>query len=143
MSRRDAAGAESARGLLFTVLGQFVLPSGGTAWTSSFIEVFDRLGVGEKTARQALMRTAADGWLKTERVGRRSLWHLTPAAERLLTEGSERIYGFTTADREWDGRWLLVLARVPETDRPARHRLRTRLSWACPATRRSSPPNTT
>ena len=130
MSRRHAAGAESARGLLFTVLGEFVLPGGGTAWTSSFIGVFGRIGVEEKATRQALMRTAADGWLKAERAGRRTLWHLTPAAERLLTEGTGRIYGFTGTAREWDGRWLLVLARAPETDRPARHLLRTRLSWA-------------
>jgi phenylacetic acid degradation operon negative regulatory protein len=129
MSRRHATGAESARGLLFTVLGEFVLPSGATAWTSSFINVFGRMGVEEKATRQALMRTAADGWLKAERAGRRTLWHLTPAAERLLTEGTERIYGFTAAE-QWDGRWLLILARAPETDRPARHLLRTRLTRA-------------
>ena len=29
MSRRHAAGAESARGLLLTLLGEFVLPAGG------------------------------------------------------------------------------------------------------------------
>lgn len=130
MPRRPASSAESARGLLFTVLGEFVLASGGTAWTSSFIEVFGRMGIEEKATRQALMRTAADGWLKAERVGRRTLWHLTPTAERLLTEGSERIYGFTAAAPQWDGRWLIILARVPETGRPARHLLRTRLGWA-------------
>ena len=98
MSRRHAAGAESARGLLFTVLGEFVLPSGGAAWTSAFIEVLGRLGVEEKATRQALMRTAADGWLVSERVGRRTRWQLTPSAVQLLTEGTERIYGFLHDD---------------------------------------------
>jgi phenylacetic acid degradation operon negative regulatory protein len=130
MSRRHAAGAESARGLLFTVLGEFVLPTGGAAWTSSFIEVFGRLGVEEKAIRQALMRTAGDGWLRAERIGRRTRWHLTPAALRLLTEGTERIYHFTAVDRQWDGCWLLVLARAPENGRPARHQLRKQLTWA-------------
>lgn len=130
MSRRHAAGAESARGLLFTVLGEFVLPAGGSAWTTAFIEAFARLGVEEKATRQALMRTAADGWLRSERAGRRTRWHLTPAAERLLTEGTERIYHFPALARQWDGRWLLVLARAPETGRPARHQLRKRLTWA-------------
>jgi phenylacetic acid degradation operon negative regulatory protein len=130
MSRRHAAGAESARGLLFTVLGEFVLPAGGTAWTSAFIDVLGRLGVEEKAVRQALMRTATSGWLSSERVGRRTRWQLTPAAERLLTEGTERIYGFTAERRDWDGSWLLVLARAPETDRAGRHLLRTRLTWA-------------
>lgn len=130
MSRRHTAGAESARGLLFTVLGEFVLPAGGMAWTSAFIDVFARLGVEEKAARQALMRTAAGGWLTSERVGRRSRWRLSASGERLLTEGTERIYHFTAVASHWDGRWLLVLARTPETERPARHLLRTRLARA-------------
>jgi phenylacetic acid degradation operon negative regulatory protein len=130
ISRRHAAGSASARGLLFTVLGEFVLPGGETAWTSTFIEVFGRLGVEEKATRQALMRTAADGWLGSQRVGRRTMWRLTPAAERLLIDGTERIYGFPGTAGDWDGRWLLVLARAPETERPTRHLLRTRLSWA-------------
>lgn len=129
ISRRHAAGSGSARGLLFTVLGEFVLPGGGTAWTSAFIDLFARLGVEEKATRQALMRTAADGWLTTERVGRRTRWALTSSAEQLLVEGTERIYSFTGVAPEWDGRWLLVLARTPETERPTRHLLRTRLSW--------------
>jgi phenylacetic acid degradation operon negative regulatory protein len=130
LSRRHAAGAESARALLLTVLGEFVLPAGGVAWTSAVIDVLGRLGVEEKATRQALMRTAGDGWLAAERVGRRTRWRLTPAGERLLTAGTERIYGFRAALPDWDGRWLLVLARAPETDRAARHHLRTRLSWA-------------
>ena len=130
LSRRHAAGAASARGLLFTVLGEFVLPSGGSAWTSAFIEAFGRLGVEEKAIRQALARTAADGWIWPERCGRRTRWRLTPSGNRLLTEGTERIYAFASPQRDWDGSWLLVLARVPEADRPARHLLRTRLSWA-------------
>lgn len=130
LSRRHAAGAVSARGLLFTVLGEFVLPTGGSAWTSAFIETFSRLGVEEKAIRQALARTAADGWIRPERHGRRTRWWLTPEGDRLLTEGTERIYAFAGPQRTWNGSWLLVLARVPEHDRPARHVLRTRLSWA-------------
>lgn len=130
LSRRHAAGAETARGLLFTVLGEFVLPAGCPVWTSAFIEVLGRLGVEEKASRQALMRTAADGWLSSERVGRRTSWRLTASAEKLLTEGTARIYGFTAVRQHWDGRWLLVLARAPEKERSARHLLRTRMTWA-------------
>ncbi len=128
--RRHAAGTESARSLLFTVLGELVLPTGGEAWTSAFIDVLGRLGVEEKAARQALMRTAADNWLSSERVGRRTVWRLTPASERLLRDGTERIFGFTAVAGDWDGRWTIVLARTPETERATRHLLRTRLRWA-------------
>jgi phenylacetic acid degradation operon negative regulatory protein len=128
--RRHAAGTDSARSVLFTVLGELVLPTGGEAWTSAFIDVFARLGVEEKAARQALMRTAAEGWLSSERIGRRTVWHLTPAAERLLRDGTERIFGFTAVAGDWDGRWTIVIARTPETERAARHLIRTRLRWA-------------
>ncbi len=130
LSRRHAAGAASARGLLFTVLGEYVMPAGGRVWTSAVIAAMARLAIEEKAARQALMRTAADGWLTAERIGRRTRWELTEAGDRLLTEGTERIYGFGTGLREWDGTWLLVLARAPESDRAARHVLRSRLTWA-------------
>lgn len=127
--RRHDGGA-TARGLLLTVMGELMLPTGGRAWTATLIDVLGRCGVEEKAVRQALMRTANAGWLQATRHGRRSRWELTPAAVRMLSDGAERIYGFTGALHDWHGRWLLVLARVPESDRAARHLLRSRLSWA-------------
>jgi phenylacetic acid degradation operon negative regulatory protein len=130
LSRRDTAASSSARGLIFTILGEYVLPAGGAVWTSAVIDAMSRLDIEEKATRQALMRTAADGWLLADRIGRRTRWRLTPNADRLLTDGSERIYGFGARRDGWDGDWLLVLARTPETERPSRHVLRTRLSSA-------------
>ena len=130
LSRRHAAGAPSARGLLFTLLGEFVLTGDGLAWTSAVLSAFARLGIEEKATRQALMRTAASGWLDAEKVGRRTRWRLTASARRMLTDGAERIYSFTGPAESWDGRWLLVYARIPESDRRARHVVRSRLSWA-------------
>jgi phenylacetic acid degradation operon negative regulatory protein len=133
LSRRHEAGAGSARGMLFTLLGEFVLPDAaegqGGAWTSAVLAVFERLGVAEKATRQALMRTANAGWLSAEKAGRRTRWQLTPAATRLLTDGAQRIYSFGPA-QAWDGQWVLVQVRIPETDRRARHVVRTRLAWA-------------
>src|SRR5215471_9582283 len=130
MSSSPPGSGRGARAMLFTVLGEFVLPAGGSAWTSAFLEVLGRLGIEEKSARQALARTAAGGWIRSQRVGRRTRWWLTADGERLLTEGTERIYAFASSQANWDGRWLLVMARVPESDRSARHLLRTRLGWA-------------
>jgi phenylacetic acid degradation operon negative regulatory protein len=130
LSRRPAAVPRSARDLLLTVMGEFMLPGDGTAWTSAMLAVFGRLGVEEKAARQALMRTASAGWLEGEKVGRRARWRLTAGAREMLTDGAARIYSFTGAAEDWDGRWLLVSVRVPESDRRARRILRTRLSWA-------------
>ena len=45
-SRRDhALGAPSARSVLLTVLGEYVLVSGGMAWTAALVEALGVLGV--------------------------------------------------------------------------------------------------
>lgn len=113
-----------------TVLGEFVLPRDSPVWTSVLVNALAAVDVEEKSARQSLARTAAEGWLISEKVGRRVRWSLTPPGRRLLTEGAERIYGFGSSERRWDGTWLILLISVPESKRDLRHRLRTRLSWA-------------
>jgi phenylacetic acid degradation operon negative regulatory protein len=120
--------------MLFTLLGEFVLPDEGAAWTSAVLAAFERLGVAEKATRQALMRTSNAGWLSAEKVGRRTRWLLTPAGTRMLTDGARRIYSFGAmlagAGQAWDGQWVLVQVRIAESDRRARHVVRTRLAWA-------------
>jgi phenylacetic acid degradation operon negative regulatory protein len=116
--------------MLFTLLGEFVLPDEGVAWTSAVLAAFERLGVAEKATRQALMRTSNAGWLRAEKVGRRTRWLLTPAATKLLTDGAQRIYEFGGPAGDWDGRWVLAQVRIPEADRRVRHVVRTRLAWA-------------
>ena len=128
--RRREVRRTSARSLLMTVLGEFVLPAGRPVWTWVLVDTLAGFGVAEKSARQALARAAAEGLLAPERVGRRTRWDLTPSAHSLLTEGARRIYDFGRGERPWDGRWLLLLISVPEAERDLRHRLRTRLSWA-------------
>ncbi|SDW42517.1 phenylacetic acid degradation operon negative regulatory protein [Amycolatopsis xylanica] len=130
VSRRREVSHASARSLLMTVLGEFVLPRDKPVWTSILVDVLGLLEVEEKSARQALARSSAEGWVVSERVGRRVRWSLTPPGRRLLTEGAERIYGFGNETRSWDGSWLMLIVSVPESKRDLRHRLRTRLTWA-------------
>jgi len=130
LSRRRELGATSARSLLLTVLGEFVLRRPEPVWTQTLIDVLAELGVEQKSARQALARTAAEGLLVSDRSGRRVRWSLSASGRRLLTDGAARIYGFGTRTAAWDGRWLVLLVSVPESRRQLRHRLRTRLAWA-------------
>ena len=130
LTRRHALGDTSARSLLLTILGEFVLPQRDPVWTSTIVEVLDSLDVEEKSARQALARTSADGWLTSERVGRSVRWSLTPPGRRLLTEGAERIYAFGSPPPSWDGVWLILYVSVPESKRRLRHQLKTKLTWA-------------
>lgn len=128
-SRRREIGSASARSLLLTVLGEFVHPRHASVWTTTVLEALGALGVEEKSARQALTRTANEGLLTSTRHGRRGLWALTPSGAELLEEGTRRIYGFMRERHPWDGRWLVVTVPIPESQRQLRHRLRTRLTW--------------
>lgn len=129
-ARRRETGAASARSLLLTLLGEFVLPHEAAAWTGALVAGLAEVDVEEKAARQVLSRTAAEGLLVSERDGRRVRWRLTPSGTQLLSSGAERIYGFGRRVEAWDGRWLVLAVSVPETQRQLRHRLRTRLTWA-------------
>ncbi|WP_314174974.1 PaaX family transcriptional regulator [Streptomyces winkii] len=128
--RQSWPASASARSLLLTVLGEFVLPSREPVWTGALLGALNSLGIEEKAARQALARSSSQGLLTSDRVGRRTRWSLTSSGEQLLEEGAERIYSFMRQKKRWDGRWLVLAVTVPETQRRLRHKLRTRLTWA-------------
>jgi phenylacetic acid degradation operon negative regulatory protein len=128
-SRRYAVSNSGVRGLLVTVLGDYVRPARQAAPTSAFIDVMGRLGVEATACRQAMVRATADGWLVTRRDGRYTWWQLSPAFEQFLNMGAERIFGFTATQMDWDRRWLVVVTRAAEGNRAGRHLLRTRMRW--------------
>lgn len=127
--RRRSLGAPAARSILLTVLGEYVLPRGEPVWHETLVAALRALGYTEHAARQALARSVRDGWLESERHGRRARVRLTPATAELLRSGAGRIYNFGEP-WDWDGEWLMVVLRVPEARRDVRHQLRTQLAWA-------------
>lgn len=129
-ARRDGSvTADSSRGLLMTILGELVLPNGGSAWTQSLVGLMEQLGVRDKAARQAIARTHDRGWLERHRIGRQTRWTLSQLAVDLLGDGAEKIYRFGSRTPRWDNRWLVLLASVPERDRQVRYRMSIGLGW--------------
>lgn len=126
--RRRSVGAPAARSLLLTVLGEYVLPRPGGTWQETLVAAMVSLGYTRQAARQALSRSTRDGWLSAERRGRRARMTLRPRTAELLRTGAKRIYTFGEP-WQWDGRWLIVVLRVPERSRAVRHQLRSRLAW--------------
>ena len=127
--RRRSVGPPAARSGLLTVLGEYVMPRGGTVWQEALVVALAALGHTEEAARQAVARSTRDGWLTGARSGRRTRMTVTPATAQMLAEGRERIYGFGHAS-SWDGRWLVVVLRVAENRRRVRENVRARLSRA-------------
>ena len=120
----------SARSLLITILGELVWPSGEPVWTSTLVYILTRLGVEEKTARQAVARASASGWITGERQGREVKWRLSEKLTRIFETGSARVYSLSDPFRGWDGTWLAVAITVPQSHRDARRRLYAGLTWA-------------
>jgi phenylacetic acid degradation operon negative regulatory protein len=115
--------------MLLTILGEYVLPRPPGVWQETLVAALTALSYKPQAARQALARSATEGWLETERRGRRARMFLTDSTALMLGTGAERIYAFGDP-WSWDGRWLLVVLRVPEQQRAIRHQVRTRLAWA-------------
>ncbi|HEX6024699.1 MAG TPA: PaaX family transcriptional regulator C-terminal domain-containing protein [Solirubrobacter sp.] len=127
--RRRSVGAPAARSTLLTILGEYLLPRPDGAWQEALIGSLKLLGFTPSAARQAVVRSAREDWLQSERIGRRARMRLTARSAELLRDGARRIYGFG-GPVAWDGRWLLLVLRVPEPRRELRHRLTTQLAWA-------------
>ncbi len=126
---RLPAQHRGAKALLLTILGEFVLPTGGEVWTSTLVAGLGALDIGEKNARQAIARSGEEGLIEAGRHGRRVRWSLTDDGRALLESGAERIYSFGRSSVDWEGVWLVVHCPVSESQRPLRNRLRTRLGF--------------
>jgi phenylacetic acid degradation operon negative regulatory protein len=116
----------NARSALFDVYGDHLRARGGHAPVAALVKMLAPLGVAPPAVRTAISRMARQGWLRPERVGSGPGYALTPKAVRRLDEAAARIY--RTAEREWDGRWHLVV--TPHVrDRSTRERLRSAFGY--------------
>ncbi|CAN5506889.1 PaaX family transcriptional regulator C-terminal domain-containing protein [soil metagenome] len=120
----------SAKAVLLTVLGEFVFPECKPVWTSTLVQVMVATGVAEKSARQAIARAAAAGWIEGRKDGRRTSLSLTPRMERFMQNGIVRVHSMGQLPEHWDGRWLALVLALPESHRAIRPRLYRQLGWA-------------
>ena len=124
------ARGPSARAYLLFVLGEYILEEDSPgAWTQTLLDALGLVGFEERTARQAVTRSASAGWLESRRSGRRARWVLTPVGREYIGAAKQRTFA-PGPDRDWTGDWLVVLTSLPENNRMLRHRLRTALGWA-------------
>ncbi|VVE18196.1 Transcriptional repressor PaaX [Pandoraea nosoerga] len=117
----------SARSLLLTLLGEFVMRENRPVWTATLLHVLEGVGIAEKAARQAIARASAAGWIENARDGRRASWTLTEYGRELITAGSLRVRSL--AGEAWNGQWLILHLSLPETHRTQRVKAYRALSW--------------
>lgn len=119
--RRVQAGS-----LIISVFGDAVLPRGGRIWLGSLIRMLEPLELNERLIRTSVFRLAKEEWLRTETIGRRADYVLTPSGRRRFEEASRHIYAAQAP--LWDRRWRLILV-VGELDPKIREQVRRALFW--------------
>ncbi len=119
--RRVQAGS-----LIMTVFGDAIVPRGGRVWLGSLVQLLEPLNLNERLVRTSVFRLSKEEWLRTETVGRRADYLLTPSGRRRFDEASRHIYASHAP--LWDRRWRLVLV-VGELDAKRREALRRSLFW--------------
>jgi phenylacetic acid degradation operon negative regulatory protein len=115
-----------ATSLIMSVFGDIVAPHGARIWLGSLVRLLAPLAVSERLVRTSVFRLAKEGWLRTESLGRRADYALTPAGRLRFEEASRQIYASRAP--AWDRHWRLILA-VGEFAPKERERLRGALFW--------------
>ena len=115
-----------AGSLIISVFGDAVLPRGSRIWLGSLIRLLEPLDLNERLVRTSVFRLAKEEWLRTEPVGRRTDYLLTPSGQRRFEEASRHIYASSAP--LWDRRWRLIVT-VGELTHKEREALRRALFW--------------
>jgi phenylacetic acid degradation operon negative regulatory protein len=114
-----------AGSLIVTVFGDIVAVRGGVVWLGSLISLLAPFGLSERLVRTAVHRLVREGWLRSERIGRRSYYRFSADGAARFDIAARKIYG--SPRPSWDGRWRLVqLLRGAAEERD---RARRELGW--------------
>ena len=125
-----SAAAHRPQSLLLSFLGALVLDADLPPLPSAILlDLLADLGVAEAAGRATLKRMTQRGLLSRGQVGRTAEYELTPLAEDVLREASERVRSPSPFEHPED-EWTLLSYSVPESRRDLRHRVRARLTWA-------------
>ncbi|MES2261380.1 MAG: phenylacetic acid degradation operon negative regulatory protein PaaX [Pseudomonadota bacterium] len=116
-----------SKSLVMTIFGDSIVPHGGIVWLGSLIELLAPFGVNDRLLRTSVFRLAQEGWLVSQRDGRRSSYAITPDAVVRFTRAYRRIYA--PLHVHWDGKWTLVLSGNGALGAAERGLLRKELLW--------------
>lgn len=116
-----------SKSLVMTIFGDSIVPHGGTVWLGSLIELLAPFGVNDRLVRTSVFRLAQEGWLASQRDGRRSSYAVPSDTIARFTRAYRRIYAPLHLD--WDGQWTLVMHTNTGLTASERGNLRKELLW--------------
>lgn len=90
-----------APAFIVTLYGDVVAPRGGALWMGDVVACCAQHGINESLVRTAMSRLVAAGKLRGERVGRKSFYRLTEAAEAEFQTAARVLYAPPPLARGW------------------------------------------
>jgi phenylacetic acid degradation operon negative regulatory protein len=126
IKRQLASSPPRTPSLIITVWGDSLAPHGGAVLLPGLIALLASFGLNERLVRTNVFRLARENWLRSSRVGRRSLYRLTPEGERRFEEAYRRIYA--ASEEQWNDDWEMVVADGLAASK--RRALTRELHWA-------------
>lgn len=126
-----AAFPVSAGAFVVTLYGDVVAPRGGEAWTGTLVDTCAGVGIAESRVRTAVSRLVAAGRIEGTKLGRRSYYRLTPAAEQEFAQAAALIYAPAEPARLC-GWHLVAMPQGPDREAVARRLARLRFGLVPP-----------
>ncbi|WP_403022107.1 PaaX family transcriptional regulator C-terminal domain-containing protein [Salinibacterium sp. GXW1014] len=117
----------SSQRLLVTMLADYNFALAGAVPSAAIVELLGEFGISSAGARVALSRVAKSGMLVQSRSGRKTAYSLSEHGHEAREKRLKGYLDFGAVDREWDGRWTIVVFSIPEEDKGLRPRFRREL----------------
>lgn len=116
-----------SKSLIVTIFGDLIAPHLSGVWLSELIALLAPFHVNERLVRTSSFRLTEEGWLESQREGRRSRYALTSSGLQRVEHAYHRIYD--PPPRFWDGTWTLVILNKTGSPVFDRVELRRELGW--------------
>jgi phenylacetic acid degradation operon negative regulatory protein len=116
-----------SKSLIVTIFGDSIAPRARGLWLSQLIALLRPFHVDERLARTSTFRLAEEGWLSSERAGRRSRYSLTDSGLHRIETAHHRIYD--PLPQHWPGVWTIVILSRAGNRVADRTELRRELEW--------------
>jgi len=111
--------------LIVTFFGDVLSQHGHTIWLGSLVKAMEPLGINERLVRTSVFRLVKEGWLESQREGRRSFYRFSDYGWHEYQRAARRIYALENPG--WHGHWqLLIPLEVPEN---VREKFRRSIQW--------------
>ncbi|MFC7405702.1 PaaX family transcriptional regulator C-terminal domain-containing protein [Georgenia alba] len=109
---RRQRGAQPQR-LLTTLLGDYWFARSDPLPSAVLVQLLGEFGITSASARAAIQRLAARGFLVSERRGRQTWYAVPPKSEDVIQRHVRNVFG-PPGPESWDGQWTVVSFSAPD-----------------------------